>query len=144
MYVPNDYVVELARQYADVFLPVISLHPYRPDAIEELDRWGKAGVKYVKWLPNAMGMDPANTAIEPFYRKMKEHSMILLSHSGEEQAVEAEEDQRLGNPLRLRKPLDMGIRVIIAHAASLGTCADLDSGGDKKANCFDLIPAFDG
>ena len=139
MYVPNDYVVELARQYADVFLPVISLHPYRPDAIDELDRWGKAGVKYIKWLPNAMGMDPANKAIEPFYRKMKEHNMILLSHGGEEQAVEAEEDQELGNPLRLRKPLDMGIRVIIAHAASLGSCADLDSGGDKKANCFDLF-----
>ena len=139
MYVPNDYVVELARQYADVFLPVISLHPYRPDAIDELDRWGKAGVKYIKWLPNAMGMDPANKAIEPFYRKMKEHNMILLSHSGEEQAVEAAEDQELGNPLRLRKPLDMGIRVIIAHAASLGSCADLDSGGDKKANCFDLF-----
>ena len=69
------------------FSPVISLHPYRPDAIDELDRWGKAGVKYIKWLPNAMGMDPANKAIEPFYRKMKEHNMILLSHGGEEQAV---------------------------------------------------------
>lgn len=139
MYVPNDYVVELARQYADVFLPVISLHPYRRDAIEELEKWAKAGVKYIKWLPNAMGMDPANPAIETFYRKMKEHNMILLSHSGEEQVVEAEEDQELGNPLRLRKPLDMGIRVIVAHAASLGNCADLDNGGDKKANCFDLF-----
>ena len=139
MFVPNDYVVELARQYADVFLPVISLHPYRRDAIDELDRWGKAGMKYIKWLPNAMGMDPANKAIEPFYRKMKEHNMILLSHGGEEQAVEAEEDQELGNPLRLRQPLNMGVRVIIAHAASLGTCADLDNGGDKKANCFDLF-----
>lgn len=139
MYVPNDYVVELARQYADVFLPVISLHPYRRDAIEELEKWAKAGVKYIKWLPNAMGMDPANPAIETFYRKMKEHNMILLSHSGEEQVVEAEEDQELGNPLRLRKPLDMGIRVIVAHAASLGSCADLDNGGDKKANCFDLF-----
>ena len=139
MYVPNDYVIDLARQHADVFLPVISLHPYRRDALEELDKWANAGVKYVKWLPNAMGMDPANQAIEPFYRKMKEHNMILLSHGGEEQAVEAEEDQELGNPLRLRKPLDMGIRVIIAHAASLGSCADLDNGGDKKANCFDLF-----
>ena len=139
MYVPNDYVIDLARQHADVFLPVISLHPYRRDALEELDKWANAGVKYIKWLPNAMGMDPANQAIEPFYRKMKEHKMILLSHGGEEQAVEAEEDQELGNPLRLRKPLDMGIRVIIAHAASLGSCADLDNGGDKKANCFDLF-----
>jgi len=139
MYVPNDYIIELARQYADVFLPVISLHPYRRDALEELDKWANAGVKYIKWLPNAMGMDPANRAVEPFYRKMKEHKMILLSHGGEEQAVQAEEDQELGNPLRLRKPLDMGIRVIIAHAASLGSCADLDNGAVKKANCFDLF-----
>lgn len=142
MYVPNEYVVELARQYADVFVPVISLHPYRRDAIEELDKWAKTGVKYIKWLPNAMGMDPASKAIEPFYRKMKEHNMILLSHSGEEQAVEADEDQELGNPLRLRPPLDMGIRVIVAHAASLGSCADLDKGHEKnakKADCFDLF-----
>ena len=139
MYIPNQYVVDLARQYPEIFLPVISVHPYRPDAIQELDSWAKAGVKYVKWLPNAMGMDPASKLVEPFYRKMKEHNMILLSHAGEEQAVEADEDQGLGNPLRLRKPLDMGIRVIIAHAASLGTCDDLDRREAKKADCFDLF-----
>lgn len=139
MYVPNHYIVELARQYSDIFLPVISLHPYRRDAVDELEKWAKAGVHYIKWLPNAMGMDPADSAIEPFYRKMKEHKMILLSHGGEEQAVEAKEDQELGNPLRLRKPLDMGVRVIVAHAASLGSCDDLDDGGDKKTTCFELF-----
>lgn len=139
MYVPNDYIGELASQYSDIFLPVISLHPYRRDAVEELDKWAKAGIKYIKWLPNAMGMDPADRAIEPFYRRMKQHNMILLSHGGEEQAVEAQEDQELGNPLRLRKPLDMGIRVIVAHAASFGGCKDLDHGGGKKADCFDLF-----
>ena len=139
MYVPNRYVVELAKRYPDIFLPVISVHPYRPDALQELETWAKAGVKYVKWLPNTMGMDPANPAIEPFYRKMMEHRMILLSHAGEEQAVEAEEDQRLGNPLLLRKPLELGVRVIIAHAASLGSCDDVDNGGAKKVQCFDLF-----
>lgn len=139
MYVPNDYVVELARRYSDIFLPVISLHPYRRNALEELEKWARAGVRYIKWLPNAMGMDPADRAIEPFYRKMKEHKMILLSHTGEEQAVQAKEDQELGNPLRLRMPLDMGIRVIAAHAASLGDCQDLDRGGTQKAGCFDLF-----
>jgi predicted TIM-barrel fold metal-dependent hydrolase len=139
MYIPNHYVVELARQHPDIFLPVISVHPYRRDAIEELEKWAQAGVKYVKWLPNAMGMDPAGKSVEPFYRKMKEHGMILLSHGGEEQAVEAAEDQELGNPLRLRKPLDMGVRVIIAHAASLGTCDDLDESRGKKADCFELF-----
>jgi predicted TIM-barrel fold metal-dependent hydrolase len=139
MYVPNHYVVDVAQKYSDIFLPVISVHPYRPDAVQELDKWGRAGVKYLKWLPNAMGIDPANPVIEPFYRKMKEHKMILLSHAGEEQAVEADEDQRLGNPLLLRKPLDYGLRVIIAHAASLGSCEDRDSRESRKADCFDLF-----
>jgi hypothetical protein len=139
MYLPNRYVVELARTHSDIFLPVIPVHPYRPDAIEELDKWGKEGVKYIKWLPNAMGIDPANPAIEPFYKKMAEYKMILLTHAGEEQAVEADEDQRLGNPLLLRKPLEYGLRVIIAHAASLGSCDDLDSRDAKKVNCFDLF-----
>jgi len=139
MYIPNHYIVELARQHPDIFLPVISVHPYRRDAIEELEKWAQAGVKYVKWLPNAMGMDPVSKSAEPFYRKMAEHKMILLSHGGEEQAVDAAEDQELGNPLRLRKPLDMGVRVIVAHAASLGTCDDLDAGEGKKADCFELF-----
>ena len=139
MYVPNHYVVELGKKYSDVFTPVISVHPYRADALHELEKWAKAGIRYVKWLPNAMGMDPANPGIEPFYRTMKKHNMILLSHAGEEQAVEAEEDQRLGNPLRLRKPLDIGVRVIVAHAASLGSCDDRDSRTTEKVNCFDLF-----
>ena len=139
MYVPNRHIVDLARQYADIFLPVVSIHPYRVDALQELDEWGRAGVKYLKWLPNAMGVDPSNTVIDPFYRKMKEHNMILLSHGGEEQAVEADDDQRLGNPLLLRRPLEFGLRVIVAHAASLGTCDDLDHGAEKTASCFELF-----
>ena len=139
MYVPNQYVVQLAEKYPDVFTPVVSVHPYRTDALQELENWATAGVRYVKWLPNAMGMDPANPVIDPFYRKMKEYNMILLSHAGEEQAVEAEEDQKLGNPLLLRKPLDLGLRVIIAHAASLGECGDVDSREPTKASCFNLF-----
>jgi predicted TIM-barrel fold metal-dependent hydrolase len=139
MYIPNDYVVGSAQKYPDTFAPVVSIHPYRADAMQELERWANAGVRYVKWLPNAMGMDPGDPAIEPFYKKMVEHKMILLSHAGEEQAVEAEEDQKLGNPLLLRKPLDLGVRVVIAHAASLGDCADLDSRERKTASCFDLF-----
>jgi predicted TIM-barrel fold metal-dependent hydrolase len=138
MYVPNRYIVEIAAQHPDIFLPVVSIHPYRRDALQELDRWGKAGIRYIKWLPNAMGMDPANPAIDPFYVKMREHGMILLSHGGEEQAVEADEDQRLANPLRLRRPLELGVRVVVAHAASLGSCEDQENGGNT-ASCFDLF-----
>jgi predicted TIM-barrel fold metal-dependent hydrolase len=138
-YVPNEYIFRLVHDYPDLFLPVISVHPYRPAALEELEKWAQKGAKYVKWLPNAMGIDPSNPRLDRFYKKMKDYRMILLSHAGEEQAVEAEEDQRLGNPLLLRKPLDYGLRVIMAHGASLGSCIDLDSPAKVEVSCFDLF-----
>lgn len=137
-YIPNEYVFRLTKQFPDIFLPTISVHPYRRDALAELEKWARLGVKIVKWLPNAMGIDPSSSLADSFYRKMKEHGMILLSHTGEEQAVEAQEDQRLGNPLLLRPALDHGVRVIMAHTASLGTCQDLDDSGERKLPCFDL------
>ena len=54
-----------------------------------------------------------------FTKKMKELDLILLSHGGEEKAVEADEDQKLGNPLLLRRALDHGVKVIVAHCAGL-------------------------
>lgn len=138
-YVPNEYVFKLCREYPDVFLPVISVNPYRKDALLELEKWAGKGAKYVKWLPNAMGLNPADPRIDPFYAAMKSHDMILLTHTGEEQAVEAEADQQWGNPLLLRKPLSHGIRVIMAHCASLGECVDLDSPNLEKIPCFSLF-----
>ena len=41
-HVPNDYVLKLAREHGE-FLPAVSIHPGRPDAIEELDRCLTAG-----------------------------------------------------------------------------------------------------
>ena len=138
-YIPNEYIFRLTEQYPDIFLPVISVHPYRRDALAELEKWARLGAKFVKWLPNAMGIDPSSSLADPFYLKMKEYGMILLSHTGEEQAVEGEEeDQRFGNPLLLRLALDRGVRVIMAHTASLGTCQDLDDSGERRLPCFDL------
>ena len=138
-YVPNSYVYELSLRYPDIFVPVISIHPYRSDAIAELERWAAKGVRLVKWLPNAMGIDPSHPLTHQFYGKMAEHGMILISHAGEEQAVKAQEFQALGNPLLLRTPLNHGVRVIAAHCASLGTCKDLDDPGKRDISCFDLF-----
>ena len=138
-YVPNEYVFELAQQYPDLFVANISVNPYRPDAISELDKWARRGARIVKWLPNAMGIDPSDPRCDPFYQKMKELDLILLSHGGEEKAVEAEEDQKLGNPLLLRRALDHGVKVIVAHCAGLGTNEDLDSKDRKPVDNFDLF-----
>ncbi len=45
-----------------------------------------------------MGIDPSDELCDSFYQKMKELNLALLSHGGEEKAIEAREDQRLGNP----------------------------------------------
>ena len=138
-YVPNEYVFELAERHPELFAPNISVNPYRLDAIAELEKWARRGARVVKWLPNAMGIDPSDPKCDPFYEKMKELDLILLSHGGEEKAVEAEEDQKLGNPLLLRRALDHGVKVIVAHCAGLGTNEDLDSKDRKVVDNFDLF-----
>lgn len=138
-YVSNEYVFALAEENPDLFVPNISINPYRSDAIEELEKWARRGARVVKWLPNAMGIDPSDSRCDPFYQKMKELDLILLSHGGEEKAVEAKEDQKLGNPLLLRRALDHGVKVIVAHCAGLGENPDLDSPDRKLAHNFDLF-----
>lgn len=138
-YTPNEYVFDLVERYPDVFLPIISVHPYRKDAIEELRKWADKGARYVKWLPNAMGIDASAERLIPYYKVMKSYNMVLLTHVGEEQAVEAEEDQELGNPLSFRVPLDMGIKVIMAHCGSLGEDVDYDDPEGRKRPSFELV-----
>ncbi len=135
---PNRYVVDLASTHPDLFVPAVSVHPHRADAVEALHIWANRGVRFVKWLPNAMGIDASSRAHDEYYRALIERNMVLLTHVGEEEAVEAEEDQKLGNPLLFRRPLDMGVTVVMAHAASLGTNEDLDSPGETLSN-FELF-----
>jgi uncharacterized protein len=138
-YVPNQYVFSLVAQHPELFEPVISVHPYRADAVQELERGAQLGARIVKWLPNAMGIDPADELCDPFYLKMKELNLVLLSHGGEEKAVEAEEDQRLGNPLLLRRALEAGVKVIVAHCAGLGDNEDLEDPQRRRVSNFDLF-----
>lgn len=138
-YVPNEYVFSLAQQNPELFVPNISVHPYRPDALQELEKWAGRGARIVKWLPNAMGIDPSDPRCDPVYEKMRELNLILLSHGGEEKAVQAKEDQKLGNPLLLRRALDHGVKVIVAHCAGLGENEDLDDRDKRLRFNFDLF-----
>jgi len=137
-HVPDEYVWSICAESSGRFLPAVSIHPYRADALAELRRWSERGARLVKWLPNAMGIDPASERCDEYYALMAELGMVLLSHTGEEQAVHAAQDQELGNPLRLRRPLDAGVKVIAAHCASSGESRDLDHGGEPRRN-FELF-----
>lgn len=140
---PNEYVLRLAREHPDVFVAGASVHPYREDAVEALEAAVEGGAVAVKWLPNAMRIDPSSPRCDRFYEAMARLGVPLITHAGEEKAVHAEEAQRLGNPLHLRRPLDHGVRVVVAHCASLGKDPDLDapeSGGERPwVESFDLF-----
>ncbi len=137
-YVPNEYTFKMAKKYPDIFIPAISIHPYRKDAIEKLHYWGKRGAKYIKWLPNSQHIDPALPRLIPYYKTMAKYGMALVTHTGHEKAVEGEEYQELANPLRLRLALKHGAKVLMSHVASLGECSDFDN-GNKQVFCFDLF-----
>jgi predicted TIM-barrel fold metal-dependent hydrolase len=138
-FTPNGYVLDMARKNPDCFLPAASIHPYRKDCLEELDRVAKLGAVAVKWLPNAQRIDPASSRCDPFFERLAALKLPLLSHAGEESAVQSAGAQQLGNPLRFRRALDHGVKVILAHCASLGTSPDLDAPGQPERSNLELF-----
>jgi mannonate dehydratase len=127
-FIPNRYAADLAKRFPDRFEWICSIHPYRNDAIDELHWSAGQRARAVKWLPSAMGMDPASPKCHRFYQALARLNLPLLTHAGEEQAIAGGSMQELNNPLRLRRPLDQGVRVIVAHCASLGKNIDIDRG----------------
>jgi uncharacterized protein len=121
-------------------VPCASIHPYRKDALDRLDEAIAKGAVAVKWLPNAQGIDPSLPRCDAFYDKLAQHGVVLLSHAGEEAAVDSAESQDLGDVLRLRRPLDRGVTVVVAHCAGLGRGTDLDQpAATERPESFDLF-----
>lgn len=127
-HVPNEYARDVAKKYPGEFEWAASIHPYRRDALEALEQAKRDGARAVKWLPSTMGIDPASPRCDPFYESLSKHNIPLIAHAGLERAVLGREAHDFGNPLRLRRALDAGVRVVVAHCASMGEDRDLDSG----------------
>ncbi len=124
-FTPNEYVLSLAREHPE-FEAGVSIHPYRRDAVQRLDVAHAAGARLVKWLPSVQGINPSSPECDAFYERLAHLGLPLLTHAGEEAAM-AGHEQGFGNPLLLRRPLDAGVKVIVAHGASLGDDEDLDA-----------------
>lgn len=137
---PDRYCAEVAHAHPERFEWIASIHPYREDALEALE-WARAhGARAVKWLPPAMGMDPGSARCDAFYQALARTGLPLLTHAGDEMAVSGAGPAEYGNPLKLRRALDHGARVIVAHCATLGWGADLDAGEDApRLHNFDLF-----
>ena len=116
VYVPDEFVASVCAHHTNLLFGA-SVNPYRPDALARLE-WAKAhGAVLVKWIPPIMEINPDDPKLIPFYQKMAELHLPLLSHTGEEKSF-SRADQELGDPEKLRLPLSLGVTVIAAHLAS--------------------------
>lgn len=115
-YVPNSYVLQLAKRHPE-FLAAVSIHPARPDALEELDRCIDAGAVMMKCLPNCHNIDCSDRRFTKFWERMAAAGLPLLAHTGGEHTVPVVRPE-FSNPKCLELPLECGVKVIAAHCAT--------------------------
>ena len=133
IYIPNEFLGRACRNYSNLLFGA-SINPNRPDALERLERAAADGAVLMKWLPSVQGIDPANARLKPFYRRLQELGLPLLTHTGGEESF-TRVDNSLADPLRLRGALDEGVTVVAAHCASNGK-------NDGQRNMERLLPLF--
>lgn len=131
MFVPNDVVLDLARAHSQ-FLAGVSIHPARPDALDELDRCLAHGAALMKCLPNCQNIDPSDRRYRRFWKKMGQNGLPLLAHTGGEHTVPVV-NSALANPRLLRSPLECGVTVIAAHCGTRSGAFDRDYFDDWTA-----------
>ena len=134
VYIPNEYVVEAIAGY-DNLLYGASINPNRVDALSRLEQAKRDGAVLVKWIPCIMGIDPAAESLLPFYQKLIELEMPLLTHAGQERSFAHSRDE-LCDPQRLARPLELGVTVIAAHIATTGK-------NDGIENFERIMPMFE-
>ncbi len=132
-YIPNDFLAAEVAKYDNLYFGA-SVNPYRHDAVQRLEQAKADGALLIKWLPAIQHIDPADERLLPFYRKLVELDLPLLTHAGDEHAF-TYADNSLGDPQKLHLPLLQGVKVIVAHAATSGKSQGED-------NMQRLLPMF--
>ena len=115
-HVANDWVFEISKRYPQL-LPAVSIHPARPDAMQELERCLEKGAVMLKLLPTSQNVDCSRTKYRDFFKLMAAAKLPFLAHTGGEYTVPVY-DKKLFSPQRLRFPLECGVTVIAAHYAT--------------------------
>jgi hypothetical protein len=121
-YVPNEYVLALARSHPE-FLPAVSIHPARPDALEELERCLAGGAVMMKCLPNCQNFNCSDRRFTRFWERMADAQLPLLAHTGGEHTLPIIK-QEYSDPRTLILPLECGVKVIAAHCATKSGLTD--------------------
>jgi predicted TIM-barrel fold metal-dependent hydrolase len=116
LYVTNDYAWELCRDHPKLLFGA-SVHPYRKDAIAEVERCVGRGAVLMKWLPVVQDMDPRDERCFEFYDALAHHKLPLLCHTGGERALPNLKPE-YADPALLVPALKRGVTVIAAHCGT--------------------------
>jgi predicted TIM-barrel fold metal-dependent hydrolase len=136
IYIPNDFLARELPKYPNLLFGA-SINPNRKDSIELLERAAAQGAVLVKWIPSIMDIDPSDEFFIPFYKKMAELGIPLLSHTGMERSFAHARDE-FSDPFRLLLPLKHGVTVIAAHMAATGR----SEGQDNFERLLSILPAY--
>jgi mannonate dehydratase len=143
-YASNEYIVELVhclnkkldesdRFSGNRFVAVGSINPLRANRLGETsvmrDRqdWSREirllrdnGVRWIKWRPGSMQLDPELVSDE-FYRELRKNDIGILTHTGSSNGVKLDEaEDQLAGPSRMRRALELGVRVVLLHMGRTG------------------------
>ncbi len=134
VYVSNKFVASQTARYPNLLFGA-SINPNREDSLELLEEVYQQGAVLIKWIPNIMYIDPSDEKFIPFYKRMAELNIPLLTHTGMEKAFANAKDH-FADPRLLELPLRCGVTVIAAHIATTGESDDQD-------NFERILPMFD-
>jgi predicted TIM-barrel fold metal-dependent hydrolase len=124
LYVTNDFVIELCRRYPKMRFGA-SVHPFRKDAVAEIERCVAAGAVLLKWLPIVQGFSPADERCFPIYEALAHLKLPLLSHTGGERSLIRINDA-WADPWLLEPALKRGVTVIAAHCGTRSVFTERD------------------
>lgn len=109
--------------------PAVSVHPFEKNWKSKLQAAHEKGIRLIKWMP-PQSIPPDSDLLDDYYVTIRDLGMTLIAHSGPEHTIPSHEGNKewydYGNPLRFRKPLQIGVNVILAHAGHHDLIPDLD------------------
>lgn len=134
--ITNDFVSQEVRKYPNLLWGA-SVHPFRKDFREELQKAHQNGAVLVKLIPpiQAVPLESESGLVrqrmQEFYKLLAHYKLPLLVHLDEEgtfsKSLEREFRQYVG-VLGIRAAIEAGVTVIVAHAASRESKVDFRPG----------------
>ena len=121
LHVTNDYAIDLCRRHPKMLFGA-SVHPYRKDAVAEIERCVAAGAVL---LPIVQNFNPADDRCIPVYEALAHFRLPLLSHTGGEKSL-PNLDVNVMDPALLLPAIQRGVTVIAAHCGTRSIGAETD------------------